>query len=366
MRTRMRLTRGELYERLWREPARIVAPTLGISDVALAKICKKHQVPKPGLGYWAKVAHGHRPRRTVLKGDPADVVEVRSRSDLERRAHAMKHPAEWQALISAAGRLVPRPWSRGRRYANLFIRAERPRMRLAKAAFASLIDRLVELGGDPVTLDGGQVAAVAVRLAGEQLHCSIAERYHRRYLADAAERQLNGQAYTTEGTGELQLAITFRDGTRRVRVPSDSVTDTVICEALPRVLEAVVHARLEAELVQQAHAEAARREAARQRTIWLDYRAWLTLVVGATEWDMHQRLQRFVRVVARSRGGSRRRRALRRTWLAWARDYLVSVDPIRIGFSRSWRTDAHERLESLKADDQCFALGRLETPDHYE
>jgi hypothetical protein len=33
-----------------------VAMELGISDVALSKICKKHRVPVPGRGYWAKIA----------------------------------------------------------------------------------------------------------------------------------------------------------------------------------------------------------------------------------------------------------------------------------------------------------------------
>lgn len=67
------LTREELYEKLWSAPTTQVAAELGISDVALAKRCKKLNVPKPPLGYWAKVAAGQKPPRVPL---PPTVTEV--------------------------------------------------------------------------------------------------------------------------------------------------------------------------------------------------------------------------------------------------------------------------------------------------
>lgn len=60
------LTREELYEKVWGAPTVQVAAELGISDVALAKRCKKLNVPKPSLGYWAKVAAGQKPTKTPL------------------------------------------------------------------------------------------------------------------------------------------------------------------------------------------------------------------------------------------------------------------------------------------------------------
>ena len=48
------ITREELYEAVWSESVQSLAKTLGISDVGLAKICKKLNVPRPGRGYWAK------------------------------------------------------------------------------------------------------------------------------------------------------------------------------------------------------------------------------------------------------------------------------------------------------------------------
>lgn len=60
------LTRQQLYERVWSVSAVQLAKELGVSDVAVAKTCKRHKIPKPPLGYWAKLAAGKAPPRPAL------------------------------------------------------------------------------------------------------------------------------------------------------------------------------------------------------------------------------------------------------------------------------------------------------------
>jgi hypothetical protein len=60
------LSRTELYERVWDTPIRTLATEFGISDVGLAKVCRRHQIPLPGLGYWARRQHGQNPPQTPL------------------------------------------------------------------------------------------------------------------------------------------------------------------------------------------------------------------------------------------------------------------------------------------------------------
>jgi hypothetical protein len=50
--------REQLYEEVWSEPVIALAKKYGLSDVGLAKICKKLNIPRPGPGYWAKKAAG--------------------------------------------------------------------------------------------------------------------------------------------------------------------------------------------------------------------------------------------------------------------------------------------------------------------
>jgi hypothetical protein len=53
-----RYDRERLYKEVWSEPVLAVAKKYGLSDVGLAKICKKLNIPRPGLGYWAKKSAG--------------------------------------------------------------------------------------------------------------------------------------------------------------------------------------------------------------------------------------------------------------------------------------------------------------------
>ena len=60
------LLREELYERVWTTAMYRLAKEFGFSDVGLAKLCKKHNIPRPGLGYWRRIELGQRPERLPL------------------------------------------------------------------------------------------------------------------------------------------------------------------------------------------------------------------------------------------------------------------------------------------------------------
>lgn len=59
-------TRREFYDLVWSKPMTHLAKEFVLSDVALHKICKKHDVPNPPLGWWAKKAAGHNVKQTPL------------------------------------------------------------------------------------------------------------------------------------------------------------------------------------------------------------------------------------------------------------------------------------------------------------
>lgn len=65
-----RLSRKELYELVWSEPMRVLAPRFGISDVALKKACVRAEIPTPGPGHWAKKAAGKSGSQLALPERP--------------------------------------------------------------------------------------------------------------------------------------------------------------------------------------------------------------------------------------------------------------------------------------------------------
>jgi hypothetical protein len=60
------LTREELYKQVWATPMRKLALTYGLSDVGLKKLCTRHQIPTPPVGYWAKKEFGKHVRQPPL------------------------------------------------------------------------------------------------------------------------------------------------------------------------------------------------------------------------------------------------------------------------------------------------------------
>lgn len=71
-------TREEFYELVWSKPMTHLAKEFAMSDVALHKICRKHDIPNPPLGWWAKKAAGQKVKRKPLpkarNGTPEKVV----------------------------------------------------------------------------------------------------------------------------------------------------------------------------------------------------------------------------------------------------------------------------------------------------
>ncbi len=65
-----------MYDLVWSRPMIKVAEELGISDVALKKICEKHRVPSPPRGYWAKKEAG-KPVKQVSFHHTADPNDER-------------------------------------------------------------------------------------------------------------------------------------------------------------------------------------------------------------------------------------------------------------------------------------------------
>lgn len=107
------LTRQELYDLVWSKPITHIAKDFGLSDVAIHKICKKHGIPKPPVGWWAKklankpirqtpmpeLESGAETRITIANPDPgrdgafAEVREqARGRAAVEPGSAETAHP----------------------------------------------------------------------------------------------------------------------------------------------------------------------------------------------------------------------------------------------------------------------------------
>ena len=75
------LTREELYERVWTTPMRKLAVEFGLSDVGLAKVCRRHKIPWPARGYWANTllwGRNFKQQRATVQNSSSNVLPVAS------------------------------------------------------------------------------------------------------------------------------------------------------------------------------------------------------------------------------------------------------------------------------------------------
>lgn len=62
--------RETLHELVWTAPVSEIAWRLGVSDVGLAKLCRRAEIPTPGRGYWARMESGQHVDRPLLPAAP--------------------------------------------------------------------------------------------------------------------------------------------------------------------------------------------------------------------------------------------------------------------------------------------------------
>jgi hypothetical protein len=103
----VRLTRQELYEKMWSQPTIALAEEFGISGRGLGKICTRFEIPVPPRGYWAKLAAGKHVTGALLptaKSDvPSAIAEGRQSAELSTIAmtQRIELPPLWSAQQQA-------------------------------------------------------------------------------------------------------------------------------------------------------------------------------------------------------------------------------------------------------------------------
>lgn len=102
-------TREQFHDLVWSRPTVQLAKEFGLSDVALGKICRKHDVPKPPLGWWARKAAGRSVRVTPLpraKAGTSDTIVIaggETRSELDPLAQAREAARILASDVAADG-----------------------------------------------------------------------------------------------------------------------------------------------------------------------------------------------------------------------------------------------------------------------
>lgn len=361
MDTSITVTREELHQLVWEFPGTHLAKRFGISDVAIAKICRRLDVPRPPPGWWARKAAGRKVRVAPLPTARPDIpVKIRitpTPKTTDGLREQIRAEAERLGRIAVPDRLTrPHPliadWVRDRRERQQRTRLEhepcrrslysvadwtstdRRRHRVLHALFQALESRGATIGED----DRGRLNATT---GGEAIAFELREKLRqvtRPLTADEKRWETwnrSGVRKELEPTGFLQFTISAwtEESVRKNWLESDT---RPIDRMLPEIVATFITlAPVLAERTRQRE-EANRRweekrrraEEERQRRREDDNR-WRRFLEIAGDWKQAALAREFIAALRAGDLGSNELVEGRSVaeWTAWAEERAAVMDP---------------------------------------
>lgn len=348
----MEISRADLYDRVWKTPLRKLATEFGISDVGLAKACRRHDIPTPPQGHWTRVEHGKGVERPPLPAAPnGDAVALSLEQGRAQRLTA-EAPAPSVVYVQVApdtATLTPfakatlatlskaKPTAAGLVLcggAAHFQCTVNPALAERACRILDAIERkLPELGGQVTR--GTDKNPLYLDFSGQPVTFTLTERYTRTEFIPESERKspYPRKEYAYHLTGELKLAIegyfdgrkTWSDGAR-----------AKLEEKLPEVLAGLAAAAAAMKQLAEERAEQSRRweeqarirqeqeEKARKRAAFRE--AFATEAAG---WQRYQAAAEYLAHLCKRLEGQPPVPELSTEWLAHAEQAVADLDPTK-------------------------------------
>jgi hypothetical protein len=366
--TSFTVAREELYRLVWAQPRVELARTLGISDVAVTKWCRKLRIPVPARGYWAKLAAGQKlpvpplakiaglPERIhirpqtksspVEKVEPVFPIDVRVREVVPTaQTSSRPHP-----LVTATRQELNknRVDQHGMQWSNIYSQDCIP-MTVSQAQSAralrildALLNELVRLGATfkrsrdgehPIVVDGTDVA-LSMR-EGYRQFCLTDEQ-----IAENMKRDKYSYGrFRFEPTGKLEIKVeapaagiyhTWREG--------KVALEAQLAEVVSAFLKAPVEAKRRAEakrLEDQQRWEEQKRRWELEEARKAEQEARAALISEASAWRSWQCVSAYLQALGEAI--DREQTSLPqagREWLSKAKERAVALNPLPMRISQ--------------------------------
>ena len=356
--TRIRLTRAELYQKVWAAPMTTVAKEFGLSAAGLANACRRHNIPAPPVGHWTKVEVGHKitppPLISELSGRETVSIYVRERLSPELAELAAETPPDVEipntlshalALktekMLASGKeserklMVPKT---GTASHLLVSRQQLPRaLQILNALFLAL-----EGKGYTVSWPKDEGATVTVSAEGEAVAFSLHEVIDSvRHVLTQAEQKHTSSApqWDYKLSGRLRLSIDnlpWASGPLRSSWADGKVQMLENCLGCFVVGVKVASAAIKKNRLEQEEwkrrREEERKRSEEQERLAEEYKRKAEFVTELIEnWEYAERVRTFLRAMTERAGQtelSEEKKQEIQQVLEWVSEYAESLDPM--------------------------------------
>ncbi len=365
----VRLSKEELYEKVWVQPTVKVAAEFGISDVALAKICRKMDIPKPPLGYWRRIKTGASVAPTPLPeatdktkqfhyfsiSDASDRVsrEVQAKIDCEslpeNRIEIAEDLSDAHPLVEKTKRYYERislresedpyePFSppEGEGYLDIFV--SRVQSKRALLILDALLKAVETRGYETLVASDRWGEQTRIVKEGEEVRLSLYEHIRKTPRELTAEEKKKPPylldiplEYRADGKLSLKINIKwsyYQKWSDRKNEPLENRLNDVLAAIVAHLESLIEEKRKEAEESRWRQEMIRRQEEEKRKREQLES--------NVAKWrkvrDIHDYLDAYEKRLIDEKGtiipGSSEAE-----WLVWARGYAESVDPLNKIFS---------------------------------
>jgi hypothetical protein len=362
--------RETLYEKVWKIPITQLAREYGISDVGLAKICQKLNVPRPPMGYWAKLKYGKvikiPPLPSIGPNDPTKHVyyhnsQSESEHKIARISQGMTFPDLKIVVPESLDALhkfvrgikndlkVPfrdvygmlTCFSRG-----IHVRVSPESKDRALCVLDALIKGFESAGYGFKKNKSNDYEIFFLEVDGEKIEFSLTESTHRKdHVLTAEEKQQkkrdgilwNEKRYDFFPTGELSLNITTRIISPIRKSWSDSkgmrLEEHLLAFINGTILSAQVIKieRKQEEENQRKREEERRRWEENERKRREEESKIEELAEEAKQWRSSELVRQYIRAIETQLSTSElddKHVSELKKWIAWAKEKVEEIDPI--------------------------------------
>lgn len=360
--------RQELYEKVWQYPLRKLAVEYGISDVALANVCRKLRIPLPALGHWTKIQCGHKiptpvlptaedlpvllrsaPReKTPLLTEDSPRLEVAERIEAGATPHVtnamLAHPlVESAKRVLSSARTIDRGvlWP-GRELVCLDLRVSKACLPRALRIIAALL-HILEKESFNVLVEKRESESTSARIYGQAIRFGVVER-SRQVKPPTPPTAKNGvptnysyNSITLEPTGRLSVEI-WRYSTGGYQKTWRDRDSASLEDQLPQCAAGMIKIALwaRAEEVRRAKAEEAKQKQIDEVTDVLqrieeEEKKIKMLKREAAAWWRAERIRNYIaarRADVTAQPDSNQKNELLE-WIDWAEGQADRIDPLK-------------------------------------
>lgn len=361
----MQKSRQQLYDQVWSKPIRQLAKEYSLSGVGLSKLCRRHNIPLPPMGYWMKVSHGIYPRKPPLppvESGQSEIIEIvdkesdtfdpakypdlfKEYSAIKREGLKLKFPSSTEdlhPLLQNSLKHLKRARSENNsrlspgRQNCAHIRVSPNTVDRALKIMHALFD-LFESQGFAVSVGDYKDAGTCVKILGESLCISLKEKVKRSELVQTSPfgrkcefHPLGVLIFETEDYYAPEVRHAWQD------TPSSPLEEKLfeISEGLIDIAVRWKVRRMERESEQQQRAEESDLQKAEEQIRKDEQVRFERLLKDAKDWQNSQTVRLYINAVRASVkcDETPEAKAKLERWIEWAEPKADELDP-----ERNWK-----------------------------